>query len=86
MNRIQAAHAVARNPRLQQRLPLLSALAIELQFIFIPERGVDAWLVYESEYDIHPVCLFYEPKSCIDFYFKIEKVKILRNPKGIVNE
>ena len=85
MNRIQAAHAVARNPRLQQRLPLLSALAIELQFIFIPE-SIDAWLCYYSEYETYPVCLFYEPKFP-DHYFKLEKIRILRNIKGtIINE
>jgi hypothetical protein len=44
------------------------------------EQVVDAWLVYYSENEWFPACLFYEPQSPED-YFRIDKVKVIFNPK-----
>lgn len=85
LNKIKAANIVAKNHRIQQRLPRITALAERLDILFTPV-AIDAWLVSYSEWDTYPICLFFEPKFP-DHYFKIEKIRILRNIKGtIINE
>jgi hypothetical protein len=37
-----------------------------------------AWLVWYSENEIWPICLFFEPQFPED-YFQIEEVTIIRN-------
>ena len=41
----------------------------------------DAWLIYYSEFDVYPVCLFFEPQL-IECYYKIDKVKVAYKNKG----
>jgi len=81
LNKIKAANIVAKNWRLHNRFPRITRL-VGLLNLTHPET-VDAWLVYESEYDIHPVCMLYEPKDYITDFFKVNKIKII---KGNINE
>ena len=51
-----------------------------------PPKPIDAWLIWYSEGDIYPTCILFEPKFP-DHYFRLEKIRILRNIKGtIINE
>jgi hypothetical protein len=41
---------------------------------------VEGWLVWYSEYDIHPVLFYYKPQRPEDYY-RIDSVLIMNNPK-----
>jgi hypothetical protein len=41
---------------------------------------VEGWLVWYSEYEIHPVLFYYKPTRPEDYY-RIDSVLIMNNPK-----
>ena len=76
LTKIKAANLVANNWRIQQRLPRITKLA---EVLDLPRYEIYyAWLVYYSESDLYPICMFHEPKSPEDYYL-INKIKIVKN-------
>ena len=41
-----------------------------------PPKPIDAWLIWYSEGDTYPTCIFFEPKFP-EHYFDIKKIKLI---------